>query len=685
MVAPPSPDGAKLPNGHRVDDDEAARCDGEAAHPERLEASPVTVVAGGRPAEDDGGARTEEQQPTQRSSSSGAAAPASHRTQHHRDEASPTSSSSLMRNQLSFHGAGDPRDWESSIVAMERAQASGSWEAVCSFLRVPFGPLLHTLSYINGIELARFETACPPLARTRMCESASKAAVVASVRRAKTLRRAQQKRGEAALHASSSSSSSSQRGGTITTMCHDKASSSDGGAAAELVMPSAADIFNRVRANQSWKRLTGWIGSPPAWCVLQDLYAATDGEAWAWSEGWSSSDVDVARWFGVTAKSGRVVGVALFSNSLRGELPPSLGSLANLRELLLHHNSLVGEIPATLGNLTRLETLDLSANRLNGPLAPELFGRWTRLQYLNLSSNRLSGELPAALGSATRLEALHLDHNSFTGSVPAEIGHLTRLEVFNASHCWLTGELPASMKDLVALRVLFLGHNRLSGTLDALAPLCRRARTSPPVAADWGDETHHHHPRGGDDDHPGGDDDPADTSDGGWASSSSAGELREVYANDNNLDVSRVHPALRAHLAVLFVDRNRVPEAGAQRPAVVQRAGPPPPVCGGGVVAAARVANRSDDDAAAARRVRPPLATFAPDLRREVDRITGPLLSQAHRAPACGALRPHEERDDEDDDDDDDPSAGARRRHADAPRDAEDTTWGYPEEKSPSM
>ena len=52
---------------------------------------------------------------------------------------------------------------------------------MCSFLRVPFGPLLHTLSFVNGIDLARFETACPPLARTRMCETASKAAVLASV------------------------------------------------------------------------------------------------------------------------------------------------------------------------------------------------------------------------------------------------------------------------------------------------------------------------------------------------------------------------------------------------------------------------------------------------------------------------------------------------------------------------
>ncbi|KAJ8609145.1 hypothetical protein CTAYLR_006064 [Chrysophaeum taylorii] len=376
----------------------------------------------------------------------------------------------LARNHVSFHGAGDPRDWESSILEMEKAQASGLWDSACSFLRVPFGPLLHTLSYINGIELARLETACPPLARTRMCETASKAMVMANMRR------------------------------------HSKKG-----------LPADFGIVET-----SWKQLTGWIGSPPAWCVLHDLYCATDGEnSWEWSEGWSASDIDVSRWFGVTAKMGRVVGLALFSNSLRGELPRSLGSLANLRELLLHHNQLVGEIPTSLGTLRCLETLDLSANRFSGEL-PASLAAATRLVYLNVSSNRLSGALPEALGNLTRLEALHVDHNSFTGAIPPSLGALSKLEVLNASNCWLTGELPASLACLVSLRVLFLGHNRLTGRLDVLAPLCYDHRRGPP---------HDRH--------------------------LPSGQLRELYANDNNLDVRDVHPTLATNLSVLFVERNR--------------------------------------------------------------------------------------------------------------------------------
>ena len=77
----------------------------------------------------------------------------------------------LKRSDCSFHAAGDPRDWEQSIALMEQAQARGSWEESCSFLRVPFGPLLHTLSFANGRELSNFEVACRAV--TAWCLQAS--------------------------------------------------------------------------------------------------------------------------------------------------------------------------------------------------------------------------------------------------------------------------------------------------------------------------------------------------------------------------------------------------------------------------------------------------------------------------------------------------------------------------------
>ena len=94
----------------------------------------------------------------------------------------------------------------------------------------------------------------------------------------------------------------------------------------------------------------------------------------------ASAGTTVARpRFGVTVCGSRVVGLGVFGNGLEGELPGSLGSLANLRELLLQQNELRGPVPASLGNLACLETLDLSGNAFEGPL-PEALGGCARLE-----------------------------------------------------------------------------------------------------------------------------------------------------------------------------------------------------------------------------------------------------------------------------------------------------------------
>ena len=53
--------------------------------------------------------------------------------------------------------------------------------------------------------------------------------------------------------------------------------------------------------------------------ALEALYAATDGASWTRSDGWNT-DAPVASWFGVeTDQRGRVIGVRLGGNGLRGE------------------------------------------------------------------------------------------------------------------------------------------------------------------------------------------------------------------------------------------------------------------------------------------------------------------------------------------------------------------------------
>ena len=198
--------------------------------------------------------------------------------------------------------------------------------------------------------------------------------------------------------------------------------------------------------------------------VLELLYDELDGDNWGYKPNWLT-DRPLDEWYGVgTDASGRVDWLDIGYDRLKGEIPPELGELSNLKALELHGHRLTGEIPPELGDLSNLESLRLGGNRLTGEIPPEL-GELSNLVSLDLHGNWLTGEIPPELGDLSNLEWLALSGNSLTGGIPPELGDLSNLDELELGGNSLTGEIPPELRNLSNLKWLFLYSNSLTGEI----------------------------------------------------------------------------------------------------------------------------------------------------------------------------------------------------------------------------
>ena len=207
--------------------------------------------------------------------------------------------------------------------------------------------------------------------------------------------------------------------------------------------------------------------------ALVALYEATGGENWSKRDNWLT-DAPLDDWHGVRFGQynqgyGRVTGLYLAGNKLRGDIPPEIAQLDSLYDLHLYDNRLTGPIPPELGDMGALEEILLYDNRLRGAIPKEL-GKLTRLQYLALDQNRLSGPIPTELGNLERLRALELYRNRLTGSIPAELGRLVGLWTLKLQRNRLSGSVPEELSELTRLRTLRLDRNRFTGRLPEAFP-----------------------------------------------------------------------------------------------------------------------------------------------------------------------------------------------------------------------
>ena len=129
--------------------------------------------------------------------------------------------------------------------------------------------------------------------------------------------------------------------------------------------------------------------------VLEILYDRARGDGWTEATNWLT-DEPLSEWAGVeTDDSGRVVGLSLPGNNVRGPIHSSIGQLDQLVTIDLGRNWVTGSIPVEIGNLNLLRELVLGVNGLAGELPSEL-GTLDSLRTFKVAATSLSGLIPAS-------------------------------------------------------------------------------------------------------------------------------------------------------------------------------------------------------------------------------------------------------------------------------------------------
>ncbi|EOY11886.1 Serine-threonine protein kinase, putative [Theobroma cacao] len=181
---------------------------------------------------------------------------------------------------------------------------------------------------------------------------------------------------------------------------------------------------------------------------------------------WTSA-TSVCNWTGVTCGSDhqRVTTLDLSNMSLIGTIPPHLGNLSFLSQLIIRFNHFHGPLPMELANLSSLKYINFGHNNFHGEI-PSWFDSFTQLQSLFLYHNNFSGIIPSSLGSLSNLEKLMLYDNYLEGHIPIAIKNLSNLKWLHLDNNQLSGQLPSTLFDhLPKLQDLVLEYNFFSGRI----------------------------------------------------------------------------------------------------------------------------------------------------------------------------------------------------------------------------
>ncbi|KAI3947472.1 hypothetical protein MKW92_049162 [Papaver armeniacum] len=203
---------------------------------------------------------------------------------------------------------------------------------------------------------------------------------------------------------------------------------------------------------------------------------------------WVGSDPCAEGWEGIVCTDSRVFSIQLSTMGLNGQLSGDIGSLSELQTLDLSYNTgLTAPLPPSIGNLKKLTNLILVGCGFSGPIPPEI-GSLPKLVFLSLNSNSFNGNIPPTIGSLSSLYWLDLADNQLSGSIPVSSENTTGLDMLtHTKHFYfgknqLSGAIPDQLfsSDMKLIHVLF-EDNQFTGSIPATLGLVHTLERNVPT------------------------------------------------------------------------------------------------------------------------------------------------------------------------------------------------------------
>ncbi|XVF55082.1 hypothetical protein PTKIN_Ptkin06aG0008000 [Pterospermum kingtungense] len=203
---------------------------------------------------------------------------------------------------------------------------------------------------------------------------------------------------------------------------------------------------------------------------------------------------DCCSWDGLSCEAdGRVVGLDLSNQFILGAIDSSSslfrlqhlqrlnlsnnkllrGSLQNfplntsLQTLVLSDTNFGGQLPDSIGDLAQLTRIELARCNFSGPI-PESMKKLQQLAYLDFSSNNFSGPMPS-FSSSRNLIRLNLAFNQLNGTIHStEWSGLSKLVSVDLRNNTLSGIIPSTLFGIPSLQKILLSQNQFNGHLEEL-------------------------------------------------------------------------------------------------------------------------------------------------------------------------------------------------------------------------